>query len=367
MHTFFWLFFFCYLCIWKAGFNQYMATTKHASVRYEVLDRCLQKQSEEYTEKKLRELCCEAIAEIDSKYEAAEISLRTFRSDISYVKKLAEKHNVEVVHRLGSEGYYYCYSRTDFSIYKNELSDSEVGQLKCAMQLLSRFKGLPEYDSIANIGAKLEQKYGLVFGGQTFVEYEHVESTGEEMMAEMCDCIIKQQPIKITYMPYGKSEKEWILHPYLLKEYNNRWYLFGYNETEGKISNAPLDRICPDYERLPKAFIPNTFRNFSTFFDDVVGVTVKDFEPSEITFRASEARYPYIESKPIHRSQQLKSAADRIFTIKVIPNKELDSLILSFGGDLEVVSPSWYRDRIKQKVADANRLYFGEQDNCIPR
>lgn len=57
-----------------------MATTKHASIRYEVLDRCLQKQSEEYTEKMLRELCCEAIAEIDSKYEAAEISLRTFRS-----------------------------------------------------------------------------------------------------------------------------------------------------------------------------------------------------------------------------------------------------------------------------------------------
>ena len=343
-----------------------MATTKHASIRYEVLDRCLQKQSEEYTEKKLRELCCEAIAEIDSKYEAAEISLRTFRSDISYIKKLAEKHNVEVVSRLGSEGYYYCYSRPDFSIYKNELSDSEVGQLKCAMQLLSRFKGLPEYDSIANLGAKLEQKYGLVSGGQTFVEYEHVESTGEEMMAEMCDCIIKQQPIKIIYMPYGKPEKEWILHPYLLKEYNNRWFLFGYNETEGKISNAPLDRICPDYERLPKAFIPNTFRDFSTFFDDVVGVTVKDFEPSEITLRASEARYPYIESKPLHASQVLKDVNERIFTINVIPNRELDSLILSFGGDLEVVSPEWYRDRIRQKVADANRLYFSEQDNCTP-
>ena len=343
-----------------------MATNKHASIRYQVLDECLRKKSEVNTQKNLRDYCCSAIADQDPKYESAEVSLRTFRSDIAYIKSLADKHNVEVVSQLGSEGYYYYYSNPDFSIYKNELSDSEVGQLKCAMQLLSRFKGLPEYDSIANLGAKLEQKYGLVSGGQTYVEYEHVESTGEEMMAEMCDCIINQQPIKITYMPYGKPEKEWIIHPYLLKEYNNRWFLFGYNETEGKISNAPLDRISPDYERLPKAFIPNTFRDFSTFFDDVVGVTVKDFEPSEITFRASEARYPYIESKPIHSSQQLKSAADRIFTIKVIPNKELDSLILSFGGDLEVVSPDWYRDRIKQKVADANRLYFGEQDNCTP-
>lgn len=71
-----------------------MATTKYASIRYEVLDRCLQKQSEENTQQKLRELCCDAIAEQDPKYEAAEISLRTFRSDISYIKSLAEKHNV---------------------------------------------------------------------------------------------------------------------------------------------------------------------------------------------------------------------------------------------------------------------------------
>lgn len=344
-----------------------MAMTKHASIRYEILDRCLQKRSEDNTQQRLRNLCCNAIARQDSKYEAAEISLRTFRSDIAYIKNIAGKQNVEVISRLGSEGYYYYYSRPDFSIYKNELSDSEVGQLKCAMQLLSRFKGLPEYDSIANLGAKLEQKYGLASGGQTYVEYEHVESTGEEMMAEMCDCIIKQQPIKITYMPYGKPKKEWVLHPYFLKEYNNRWFLFGYNETEGKISNTPLDRISPDYERLSRPFIPNRFIDFSTFFDNVVGVTVKGCETSVITLRASEARYPYIESKPLHASQMLKDARERIFTINVIPNRELDSLILSFGDDLEVISPDWYRDHIKQKVADVNKLYFGVQNNCIPK
>ena len=343
-----------------------MATNKHASIRYQVLDECLRKKSEMNTQKNLRDYCSSAIAEQDPKYESAEVSLRTFRSDIAYIKSLAEKHNVEVISQLGSEGYYYFYNSPDFSIYKNELTDSEVGQLKCALQLLSRFKGLPEYDSIANLGAMLEQKYGLVSGGQTYVEYEHVESTGEEMMAEICDCIIKQQPIRITYMPYGKPEKVWILHPYLLKEYNNRWFLFGYNETEGKISNAPLDRICPEYERLPKAFIPNTFRNFSTFFDNIVGVTVIDEEPSEITLRASEARYPYIESKPIHASQELKDASERVISIKVIPNRELDSLILSFGGDLEVVSPDWYRNHIKQIVAETNRLYFGGQNDCTP-
>lgn len=343
-----------------------MATSKHAAIRYEVLDRFLRKPSEDNTQVRLRQVCCDAIAESDTRYESAEISLRTFRSDISYLKKLAEKHNVTIESRLGRKGYYYFYSRADFSIFINELSDSEVGQLKCAMQLLSRFKGLPEYDGIADLGAKLEDKYGIVSGGQTYVEYEHVESVGEEMMADICTFIINRQPIRITYLPYGKPEKEWIIHPYLLKEYNNRWFLFGYNETEGKISNAALDRIGLDYEPVPNTFIPNTFIDFGEYFKDVVGVTVKDSEPVEILFRASDKRFPYIESKPIHPSQELKDNEAGVFSIRVKPNKELDSLFLSFGSDIEVLSPEWYRDRIKETLAKANEIYSGGQQDCTP-
>ncbi len=344
-----------------------MATSKHASIRYGVLDKCLQKKDENNTQANLRALCCDAIAYKDPKYESAEISLRTFRADIKYLKEFAEEHDVKLETKLGSKGYYYYYSDSDFSIYKNQLSDSEVGQLKCAMQLLSRFRGLPEYDGIADIGAKLEEKYGIVSRGETYVEYEHVESIGEEMMADICNFIIKQQPLRISYMPYGKEEREWIIHPYLLKEYNNRWFLFGYNENEQRISNVPLDRIRADYELVPNTFIPNTFVDFETYFSDVVGVTVKGDTPTEITLKASENRFPYIESKPIHGSQELKDLGQRLFSIRVKPNRELDSLILSFGGDLEILSPEWYRDRIKRMVAEMNKIYFGGQDGCTPR
>lgn len=343
-----------------------MPTNLHASIRYEVLDRELQRESEENTEKHLRTICSDAIALEDIKYEATEVSLRTFRTDIAHIKRIAEDYNVEVLCKLGRKGYYYYYSRGDFSIFKKELSDSEVGQLKCAMQLLSRFKGLPEYDNIEDIASKLEKKYGITTGDDVYVEYEHVDSTGEEIMADICNCIINKQPLKITYMPYGKPEKKYVIHPYLLKEYNNRWFLFGYNEDDNRIVNAPLDRIRADYEYAPNTFIPNTFIDFGTYFNNVVGVTVNEGSPIPITLRASEKRYPYIESKPIHHSQQLINSAERIFTINVIPNKELDSLILSFGKDLEVLEPDWYRNSIRDYISDSNKLYNGGQDNCTP-
>lgn len=343
-----------------------MPTNLHASIRYEVLDRELQRESEENTETRLRTLCSDAIILEDVKYEAVEVSLRTFRSDIAHIKRIAEDNNVEVKCRYGKNGYYYYYSRGDFSIYKKEFSDSEIGQLKCAMQLLSRFKGLPEYDNIAGLANKLEKKYGLKGEDNVYVEYEHIESTGEEIMSDICNYIINNKPIRITYTPYGKTEKTWIIHPYLLKEYNNRWFLFGFNETEDEISNIPLDRIRVDYEPVPNAFIPNTFVDFNTYFDDIVGVTRNNGDPVEITMQASEKRYPYIDSKPLHSSQRLVDADSRTFTIRVIPNKELDALILSFGADLEVIEPSWYRDKIKSKIEEAKRLYKGGQDNCTP-
>lgn len=343
-----------------------MPTNKHASIRYEVLDKCLQKESENNTEFNLRQICSDAIAMEDSNYESVEVSLRTFRSDIAHLKAIAEKHDVTILNRRGRYGYFYYYDKAGYSIFNNELSASEVGQLKCAMQLLSRFKGLPEYDSIAGLGAKLEEKYGIASGGQTYVEYEHVESTGEEMMADICNFIIQQQPIKITYMPYGKPEKDWIIHPYLLKEYNNRWFLFGYNETESKISNVALDRIRADYEPVANIFIPNTFVDFSEYFRNVVGVTVRDYEPTEIIFKASESRAPYIESKPLHHSQVIKDYGSRLFSITVIPNNELDALLLSYGSDIEIVSPSWYRDNIMQKIATSFENYFGRQNDCTP-
>ena len=114
----------------------------------------------------------------------------------------------------------------------------------------------------------------------------------------------------------------------------------------GKISNVALDRIRADFEPSNQPFIPNTFVDFSTFFNNVIGVTVKDARVEHIVFKASKRRFPYIESKPLHPSQETVDAEEGVFSIDVIPNRELDALVLSFTGDLEVVSPEDYREHI---------------------
>ena len=51
--------------------------------------------------------------------------------------------------------------------------------------------------------------------------------------------------MKVRYHPYNvASPTRVIIHPYYLKQYNNRWFLFGYNPEKRKSDwNLALDRI----------------------------------------------------------------------------------------------------------------------------
>lgn len=342
-----------------------MATNNHAAIRYETLDHYLQKDSVTNTCEYLRRKCSDAVSEYDPDYGYAEVSVRTFRKDIKYLKERIENmklgDDVSIVIKVGEDHgekhYYYTYSKPGFSIYMNELSNEEVGQLEGAMKLLAKFKGMPEYDKIAELGNKLRKRYKIETSSDAYIEYEHVDSTGEESLSDICNCIITKRPIRLTYTPFGKEEQEWLIHPYFLKEYNNRWFLFGYNETLGKISNVALDRIRADFEPSNQPFIPNTFVDFNTFFKKVVGVTVRDAPVEHIEFKASKKRFPYIESKKLHPSQETIDAEQGTFYIDVIPNRELDALVLSFTGDLEVISPEYYKEHIYSIIKTSLEQY----------
>ena len=56
---------------------------------------------------------------------------------------------------------------------------------------------------------------------------------------------------------------------------------------------------------------------------------------------------------------------NRIVAIDVIPNRELEALILSFGDDIEVLEPQWFRKQIADKIKSNYQKYFTVQKDCI--
>ena len=105
-------------------------------------------------------------------------------------------------------------------------------------------------------------------------------------------------------------------------------------------------------------YIINKEIDFEEYFDDVIGVTIPCNKPlCEIILRFSSERFPYIISKPLHGSMKVVDKEKCIIKLTLIPNNEFISLILSFGDDVELLSPRDIREQIKSKMDNLAAIY----------
>ena len=96
----------------------------------------------------------------------------------------------------------------------------------------------------------------------------------------------------------------------------------------------------------------------------MVGVSVDSGEKKPIQLQFSEHRFPYVMTKALHPSQRVVDVDNRIVEINVIPNNELEALILSFGRDVEVISPVEYRQQIQAVIRESYEKYTPMQIDC---
>ena len=188
---------------------------------------------------------------------------------------------------------------------------------------------------------------------------------GLEHLSGLIDATINHQTIELSYKSYGKDKRQITVYPYYIKQYNGRWFLFGMNGIKNRIESYALDRI-EEYSLSDKPFIKNESVDFSTYFDDVIGVSVPyddNIVTEEIVLRFSPKRFPYVVSKPIHHTQKILNEPYTI-SIKVRPNRELSQQIFSFIPDIEVVAPERFRNEIRDKIQENLKKYLSVQNGC---
>ncbi|MGI8581876.1 MAG: helix-turn-helix transcriptional regulator [Chitinophagaceae bacterium] len=171
-------------------------------------------------------------------------------------------------------------------------------------------------------------------------------------LQHLFESIAERTVLKIFYRFFNsKKSIEKIIHPYFLKQYNNRWFLFGYDEINNRLDNSPIDRI-ESFKPINREFRENIQFFPKEYFKDMIGVTRNvDSKAEKIIFSVSKNRVDYIITKPVHTSQtEIKKYKNgwTDFFIEVIINKELFGLFLSFGHDIVVKSPKKFKEEFKQ-------------------
>lgn len=339
-----------------------MATNKNAQLRYQILDRCFSNFQKRY---KIDDLLNEVNEQLLDIYGTT-VGMRQIRDDIKYMRDRVSFNAPIVAYNYDGKKCYYRYSDRNFSIYNNELSVTDLNKLQSTIDMLGRFRGTATNVWLEEVISNLEYRFGLKSNAEHLVSFEQNEQLkGIEHLADIIDATINHQTLEIVYLTYKGKVIPMTIYPYYIKQYNGRWFLYGHNDQLKRISNLALDRI-QSYEKSEKPFKKNEQYDFSTYFDDVIGATIpnSDVKKETIGLRFSANRFPYVVSKPIHKSQVVIDEANGVIEIQVRPTRELNQQLFSFIPDVEILYPEWYRLQIKEKIAENLKKYLSVKDGC---
>ena len=252
------------------------------------------------------------------------------------------------------------YADPTFSIFKKKLTQDEKAVLESALTTLGSFDGLDNFEWLAELRKqlKVEERKPIISLSKNLVE-------NSTLIASLFSAISNEQVVELTYRKFlDSTERKVIISPYLLKEYNRRWYIVGGAYDTNRVLNFALDRLVEIEFKTGYTFKPCE-TDLEERFEEIIGVTFNEEAPlTQILFWVSDAIKGYILTKPIHGSQiHIKGdRADKLhilypqlqsgdfLTIECRENFELIRELTAWGDDLIVLTPVSLRDRIVDRI-----------------
>lgn len=241
-----------------------MPTNKNALTRYKYLDELLSDRHHYYDIHDLTEKCNRRLIEDGF----PEVTQRCIEKDINYLEYAPFSADIERFRVNGKR----ClrYENPSFSIFRKELTEEESNLLCEVLSTIGQFDGLDNFEwmNSMKIGLGLKERPKVI----SFSNNPYLKNSN--MLGMLFDYISNQVVVELSYHTFTNAETKRILfHPYLLKQYNNRWYLIGAADTDGKILNFAIDRL-DEVKALPEHIYNKCTQDLEKRFEDIVGVTL---------------------------------------------------------------------------------------------
>lgn len=291
------------------------------------------------------------------------ISIRQFDNDITiFKKKLGKKLSV----KEGLKHIYY-YDRKDISI--NNSLGVKSKDIKLAIDFIKGFRG--ENILLKTLETEIEKKFNIK---STLSTPFHLESNKiydkeySKYIPKIYKAITNAIVLKITYIPKKESEIIiYTIHPYLLKEFNGRWFVFGYCSEKSDIQYFQLsldNRIIKieenhsiEYKTKPKRI------NYDSYFQERFGVSdgLNDLDKTKhkIKLKFKKDYFDYIQSKPLSNiiGQPRTSGDFTEVNFDMCINNELISRLFSYKSNCEVLEPEVLREKMREEILKMNLKY----------
>lgn len=367
-----------------------MPTNKNAVIRYMYLDQMLSDRYNKYT-------CEDLLKKVNERLELA--GYPTIGGDQSnydrYIKSGKRLIQIDIQALQdspfnmvidSSEKLYgspvYRYADQTQSLFSKPLSDDEKRLLQEVLNTLGQFSGLESFEWLNDLQEKLNDN--RAFGRSeydkdmlvprkiiSFSSNDYLK--GKDYLGTLFALISNKKVVDVEYEPFSEAPRTIRLYPYLLKQYNDRWYLIGtplatpeFPYQEDFYVNLPLDRMNSVIAVDSVEYI-ECDEYFEERYEDIVGITwLKEEELTEILLAVKNSYTGYVDTKPLHGSQAKLSTERQaelhdkynafdgytFYTLYLKPNRELYNTIYRNGESIILISPSQIRERMIQEMTN---------------
>ncbi|MDH6252982.1 putative DNA-binding transcriptional regulator YafY [Chryseobacterium sp. H1D6B] len=333
-----------------------MSSNKNALIRYKTLDKCLKNKYRKYMLEDLIDECSEALFEFEGKESF--VSKRTVQLDLQNMR--SEKFGYEAPIEV-FEKKYYRYSDPEYSIHQISVNGNDLKAMNNAVQILKQFKDFSMFKEMNGVIQKLEDSIHATNQKSIIHLDKNEQLKGLEHIDILYESILNKKALNILYKSFkAKESNTYTVHPQLLKEYNNRWFLICWFKNQ--MYNLALDRMEEISIDEKTVYIDKDFDS-DKYFGEVIGVTVSETKrPQNVIFKLNAKHAPYVKTKPFHHSQEIINEDENGTTFKICVqlNFELERMILGLGEFITVLKPNKLKKRIQASLKEAWQNYQDE-------
>ena len=198
------------------------------------------------------------------------------------------------------------------------------------------------------------------------IEFECVRNlANSSMVKDIANKILNGHVLSLTYRTNKGEKQKVVFHPQYLKEYNNRWAVYGKcEENENYPTCIKIDSIVKYYKLNDKEYCEPVHDFYRNYFKDFIGFTRKrNGKVQDIYIRTNDKLvHDLIKTKPFHESQEeLEQWSDESqqgkFVLHIIPNIELRTKLLSYGSGITMLGNGWFQREFKEEIKKMAELY----------
>lgn len=254
-------------------------------------------------------------------------SLRTFQRDL---KTIATFYNLEIEYNKSQKVYEIVY----------EIEDKQQVRLMESMEVFNAL----------NITGNISKHLLL----------ENRNPSGTQHLIELLNAAKNKLQISFIYEKYSEDIiKERQVKPLAIKEARHRWYLVAEDTRDDKIKTFGLDRISDINVSKIKFTTSLNFDPKESFKNSFGIINGDDKHPVKIILSFTKRESNYVKSLPLHHSQELVMENDNEsqFQYFLLPTYDFTMEILSYGNQVEVLEPHWFRNEVAEKLKDALHRY----------